>query len=391
VSVWKEFTLSLFIDPLILLAILAGTVVLAEWLVKHTPCKHLGTALMVILIAAMLANLNVIPAASNASPLYDDIFGYLAPLAIFFLLLEVKLRDVKRAGVPMLLVFLLGAVGTTLGVIVASSLVDSENAFGPRHYALNGMFAGTYIGGSINFNALALSYDVTKEGELYAGAVVVDNIFTMIWMLVTLAIPQIFGRTTAGKPTPISELDALAEKDEATVAPWDLAVLMALGCGVLAISFALTQWLGDHGIALPMILILTTIALVLAQLPWFEHLRGGRVLGLFGVYLFLAVIGAFAEFSALANIGQLGVNLVIFVCVIVAVHGVVIFGVGRLLKMDYELIAIASQANIGGQTTAIALCRTFSRPELFLPAILVGSLGNGLGTYVGFLVAEFSR
>ena len=77
--------------------------------------------------------------------------------------------------------------------------------------------------------------------------------------------------------------------------------------------------------------------------------------------------------------------------IILTVHGVIIFGVGRLFRQDWELLAIVSQANIGGQTTAIALCRTFNRPELFLPAILIGSLGNGVGTYVGFLVAEFSR
>jgi uncharacterized membrane protein len=65
--------------------------------------------------------------------------------------------------------------------------------------------------------------------------------------------------------------------------------------------------------------------------------------------------------------------------------------VGRLFKLDWELLAIASQANVGGQTTAIALCRTFNRPELFLPAILIGSLGSSLGTYLGFLVASLTR
>ena len=50
------------------------------------------------------------------------------------------------------------------------------------------------------------------------------------------------------------------------------------------------------------------------------------------------------------------------------------------------MIAIVSQANIGGGTTAIALAETFDRKELILPAILVGTLGNALGTYLGFFV-----
>jgi uncharacterized membrane protein len=50
------------------------------------------------------------------------------------------------------------------------------------------------------------------------------------------------------------------------------------------------------------------------------------------------------------------------------------------------MIAIVSQANVGGGASAIALAETFERKELILPAILVGTLGNALGTYLGFFV-----
>jgi len=381
-----------FTDPLILLGIMALLVVISEWLVAHTSLRHLGTALLVIVLAALVANLGIIPAASSAPPLYDGIFAFLAPVAIFFLLLEVNLRDLKRAGLPMVFTFCLGALGTVVGVLVASLVVGSEGAFGDLYFAINGMFAGTFIGGGLNFNAIALNYDVTKSGEIYAGAVVVDNIYTMVWMLVTLALPRIFmaAKQLVGNDAVVGLLD-VPHADEDTVSPWDLAVLMALGCGALAFANFSTNWLFAQGINLPMIIILSTVALVLAQFPAIGALRGSRAIGLFGVYLFLAVIGAYAEFSALANIGNLAYSLVWFVGTILTVHGVIIFGVGRLFRQDWELLAIVSQANIGGQTTAIALCRTFNRPELFLPAILIGSLGNGVGTYVGFLVAEFSR
>jgi len=56
------------------------------------------------------------------------------------------------------------------------------------------------------------------------------------------------------------------------------------------------------------------------------------------------------------------------------------------LYRDWQMIAIVSQANIGGGTTALALAESFDRKELVLPAILIGSLGNALGTYLGFFV-----
>jgi len=92
--------MSIVTDPLLLLGILSLVIVISEWLATHNACKHLGTALLVIMLTAIIANIGLIPAASIAPPLYKDIFGFIAPMAIFFLLLEVNLRDVKRAALP---------------------------------------------------------------------------------------------------------------------------------------------------------------------------------------------------------------------------------------------------------------------------------------------------
>jgi len=76
----------------------------------------------------------------------------------------------------------------------------------------------------------------------------------------------------------------------------------------------------------------------------------------------------------------------LFTSIAVLLHGVLVVFFGGLFYRDWEMIAIVSQANIGGGTTAIALAETFGRKELIVPAILVGTLGNALGTYLGFLV-----
>jgi uncharacterized membrane protein len=60
---------------------------------------------------------------------------------------------------------------------------------------------------------------------------------------------------------------------------------------------------------------------------------------------------------------------------------------GRMLRYDPQLLAIASTANVGGATSAMALAESFRRHDLLLPGILAGSLGNALGTYLGFMVA----
>jgi uncharacterized membrane protein len=376
-------------DPLYILAVLCLFVALSEWLVRRTALRHAGTALLVILVTAVAANLGVLPAGSSEAapvPIYDAIFAYLAPLAIFWLLLLVNLRDVLRAGVPAIALFLIGAAGILIGTFVAVQLFDMS-ALGPRHPAIAGMFVGTYIGGSINFNAVALSYDVVRDGVLYAGSVAVDNVVTTLWMIATLALPRLlaplWGRyAVAGSAVTTDDMTGVAEDTE-QVHPLDLALLLALGFMSLLAGERIAAITG-----VPSILLITTFALVLAQFRIIGKLRGTRVLGMFAVYLFLAVIGAFCDVRQLAALGSLGLLLLGFAGTLVLIHGVIVFAAARALRLDVFTAAVASQANVGGSTSALALARSLGRSDLVLPAVLIGSLGNAIGTFIAFWVAR---
>ena len=56
------------------------------------------------------------------------------------------------------------------------------------------MFTGTYIGGSVNLNAVALQYGVAKNGTLFAAINAADNIITTIWIVVTMLLPSFLQR-----------------------------------------------------------------------------------------------------------------------------------------------------------------------------------------------------
>lgn len=372
-------------SPLSVVAILSVNVLLSEWLVRRTFLRHFGTALLVILVTALTANFGLIPTGTQGSPVYAGVFAYLAPLGIFWLLLPIRLNDIVRAGLPLITLFLIGSVGTLLGVWVGMTALDGARAIGEQHHAIAGMFAGTYIGGSVNFNAIALEYGVQEDGLLYTGAVAVDNIWTAVWMIATIAIPRLLLRKQEVKDAaPLTGVD----EDTETVHPSDLGLLLALGAGAIVLSETLSTWMETRGWSVPSILLLTTLALVLGQVPAVQRIAGCRLLGMFAVYLFLAVIGAYCDIGELGRIGELGVTLFLFAGIVVAVHGLVIFGAARLLRLPNEIAAVASQANIGGGTSALALARSLGRADLVLPAILIGSLGTALGNYLGILLAE---
>ncbi len=389
----------MFTTPLYVLSGLCLIIVLSEYLVRRTMLRHLGVALLVILLTAIVANIGILPAGSTEArpvPTYEAIFAYIAPISIFWLLLRVNLKELFRAGIPLVVLFLIGSLGTTLGVVLGMWAVNGHENIGELYHAVGGMFVGTYTGGSVNFNALALNYDIVKEGTLYGGSVVVDNIITTIWMIITLAIPSLlkkFWTKSRTKEDSVEqesgrEVDLGIEMDTESIHPMDFAITLALGMGALLVSNELADWAKAAGTAVPSIIIITILALVLAQLPITQRLKGPQMLGMFSVYLFLAVIGAFCDLAALQGMGQLGGVLLVFALITVLVHGIVTLTAARIMKMGLEEVAMVSQANVGGGTSALALARSLGRSDLVLPAVLLGALGNAVGTFLGFWAAE---
>ena len=381
-------------NTLYVLTLLSLLVVFSEWLVRNSFFRHFGTALLVILLTAIIANIGILPAGSTPEhpvPAYEGIFSYLAPISIFWLLLSVNLKDILKSGIPIIVLFLIGSIGTTIGVILGMIIINGDEIIGENYAALGGMFVGTYTGGSVNFNALALNYNLVREGVLYGGAVAVDNIITALWMVLTLALPKLlrpFWPKAALNQLQKNEFNLGIEEDTEHLHPMDLGITLALGMGALLVSNQLSGWLQSINLNFPSIITLTLLALIIAQLPIARRIKGAQVLGMFSVYIFLATIGAFCNLEALGQLGTLGVYLFLFALIIVIVHGSILIGAARLLKLDPHLVAVASQANIGGSTSALALARSLGRNDLVLPAVLLGSLGLALGTFLGFLTAE---
>jgi uncharacterized membrane protein len=292
----------------------------------------------------------------------------------------------------MLLLFLLGSACTVAGTVVGYKLI-APDAYGiEKPFAIAGMFTGTYIGGSVNLNAVALHYGMTTDGTLFAAINAADNIITTPWIVATMVLPALLQRWFPRQRATVamSESDAadLAKHDaRESIDVIDISLLIALATGSLLASQIVSRYLP----ALPAILTLTTVALLLAQTNFVQRLQGARTLGQLTVLLFLAVIGANCDIAALIANGQIALMLVAWVTIAVGLHGLLLFTIGGLLKQDWAMVSIASNANVGGATTAGVLATSIGRDDLRLPGVLVGAVGNAIGTYAGIVVAEWLR
>jgi uncharacterized membrane protein len=369
-----------------LAAVIALAAALAFWLDRHVPVlSKVGASLLVLVFGAILSNFGIVPAAS---PVYDVIAGPVTSLAIAWLLLSVNLGDLKLAGPRMLAAFGLAVLGICIGAVVAA--VTLGPILNGNGWLLAGVFTGTYTGGSVNF--VAVGQGLGMPAPLWAGVTAADALTTGIWMAGTLVIPVWIGRFFPAVPKELTEVEgggggAAANHPffaPASLSALDLAVLFAAGLALLAAA-DLTARLVP---AVPSVLWLTTYALILGHTRWFHRAEGALQLGTMVLHLFFVVIGIW---SRVAEIAAVGISVFFFTLVVIGVQAVVVYGVGRLARLDVGTLSVASQASVGGPSSALAVAVAREWPGLVLPGIIVGLLGYAAGSYLGFGVAYLVR
>ena len=138
----------------------------------------------------------------------------------------------------------------------------------------------------------------------------------------------------------------------------------------------------------PQVLWLTTISIVLAQVPAIRRLKGAAVLSYFALHLFFIVLGAS---SVVSEVFTAGVSLFVFMIFIITIHAIVVYSLGWLFRFDLPTVALASQSAIGGPGSSLALAMSMKWQTLVAPSIIVGIFGYALGNYLGFACAYLVR
>ena len=96
-------------------------------------------------------------------------------------------------------------------------------------------------------------------------------------------------------------------------------------------------------------------------------------------FVFFAAIAAGADVGQIVGHAQI---LVVFAAILLSVHALVVFGVGRMVGLSLPELITASNAAVLGATTAPALAAAKGWKDLITPGVLVGVLGYVVGTYL---------
>ncbi|MBT2690160.1 DUF819 domain-containing protein [Bacillus sp. ISL-47] len=367
---------------------------------RYNWAAKISGAIVALIGAIILSNTGIIP---TASPVYDAVWTFIIPLAIPLLLFHVNFKKIWQESGRLLIIFLISSIGTVAGVIISFFLLKDHI---PMLDKIGAMLSASYIGGGVNFAAMAAKFET--PGEMVSSAVVADNLMMAIYFVVLMMIPAMSFFRSRFKAPHVEKVESGSIGEEGkTLAEsfWkrkdislkDMALSVGTAFLLVIVSFKIAEFLDGlipsgeetsfllnllNGLFGDRYLMLTTLTfLALALFPkYFESINGSQEIGTFLIYLFFVVIGIPASIPMIIQNAPL---LLVFVFIIVLVNMAVSLTAGKLLKYDLEEILLASNANVGGPTTAAAMAIAKGWKDLIGPILVVGTIGYIIGNYVG--------
>ena len=147
---------------------------------KYMWASKISGAIIALLFALVLSNLSIIPTACT---LYDDIiWGFAVPMGIPLLMLQCNMKKIWKETGRIMIIFCIGSAGTVAGAFLAYALLHN---FIPGLAGVAAIMTGSYIGGGVNFAALATEFNV---GEIKAAATVADNLLMALYFFALIFI-----------------------------------------------------------------------------------------------------------------------------------------------------------------------------------------------------------
>lgn len=348
------------------------------------------------LLSAILANTTVLPVDS---PVYPAIMA-LAPHAVALLLLSPAQVSVDRptsgggeeaatvatvAPVTALLPsFLVGSLGTILGAVVTCVVGAKWRGGAAMLPALCAALAATYIGGSVNF--IAVAHALRLSTEVCAAAMAADLFAMAVYMAGLFALAarhsnrHAVSLATAGATArPLHRITVFGALRRGVLP-------LAVASGLVVLSDTVVRVLG-----LPptvSLLLSSILAVATARVPVVKRWLGGAsAASTLLLNMFFAGLGATARLDAMAAASPM---ILAAAVAILFVHGLLLFVVGRRgLRLSVPNLLVASNANVGGATTAPAFAAACGWPALIPSAVAVGTLGYAVATPAALMIHRF--
>ncbi len=408
-----ETSTALITNDIVVLGLIAATLGLVFWTESRETgvwkkfYTYVPALLLCYFIPGIYNSVGLID--GNASKLYNPVASrVLLPAALVLLTLTIDLKGVLRLGPKLLAMYAAASVSVMLGAFAAfwlMGLIHPETVAGDTWGGMAAL-AGSWIGGGANMVAMkeVFNVDETTFGQF----VVIDVGVGYVWMAVLIFLAnraEAIDARTGADTRAIEELKerlvSYQKQHQRVASLSDLMIIVGIALGAVGLSHAvagpIAAWFGAnvswaktvslHEPFVWVVVLSTFIGLGLS----FTRLReydgaGASKIGTLFLYFLIACIGMQMDIMALADKPWLFALGVIWI----GVHILLLYLVGRLLRVPFFYFALGSQSNIGGPASAPVVASVF-HPSLAPVGALLGALGYATGTVLAYVVGIVLR
>jgi len=402
---------ALITNDIVILGLIAATLGAVFWTSSLASFRKFYSIVPALLLCYLIPGLfNTFGVIDGEhSKLYNPVASrVLLPAALVLLTLSIDLKAVLRLGPKLVAMYAAASISVMLGGILAFLLfkaVHPETVAGDTWAGMTAL-AGSWIGGGANMLAMKEIFQV--NATTFGQFAVVDVGVGYVWMAALIFLAGRSAAIDARSGADTRAIDELKDKLAAFKAQHsrvptltDLMVIVGIAFGTVGLAHwlaaPLSAWFGAnvswaravslHEPFVWVVLISTFVGLGLS----FTRARqlegaGASNIGTLLLYFLIAAIGMQMDILALFDRPWLYLLGLVWL----AIHIVLLWLVGRLLKVPFFYFAIGSQSNIGGPASAPVVASAF-HPALAPVGALLGTLGYATGTGLAYAMGLILR
>uniref|UniRef100_A0A7S4VDZ4 Uncharacterized protein n=3 Tax=Ditylum brightwellii TaxID=49249 RepID=A0A7S4VDZ4_9STRA len=356
--------------------------------------KALSAPLATMTLALTVANIGIMP---FSSPIYNIVNKFLVPLAVPLLLFDSDLNRVISDTGTLLTAFFVGAISTIIATLITFPLVPLKSLGHDQGWRVACALAARHIGGAINFVAVADTLNVS--GGAVSAAIAADNVVVAVYFAFLFYLAKA-GDEHESAAENIKDIDSAeneiidliqdpesmgSSNNKSEITMPSIGVSVAVSSCLVTLGGILTKLLLPKGTSsLPLTSILTVMSAT-AFPKFFSKIRtAGAAVGILFIQMFFAASGASGSIGLVIKSAP---SLFLFSSLQIGIHFAILMGLGRfVLRLKKNELYLASNACVGGPTTAAAMAQAKEWPRSVLPALLIGMLGYATATAIALAI-----
>lgn len=358
-----------------------------------------------------------IPATLNSLGVFADgigsqIYGftatYLLPASLLLMTLSMDVPKILGLGWKAIAMFFAASIAIIISGPISLGVakwISPEMFTDDRLWRGFSAVAGSWIGGAANQAAMKELFGVSDD--LFGMMILVDTTNASLWLLAILVLAKHSDKIDRLLRADTSSIDKVIkavenyERDNARPATLnDLMVMFGLCFAMVGVAhfiggqiagfFAPYSWAVQYSFASSffwMVVIITLIGVIFSftKIRRLDHVGASKI-GTVFIFILIAAIGMQINLAGIVSQWR----LLLIGLLWMSIHVILIFIFARIIRAPFFFLAVGSNANTGGASSAPIVATAF-HPSLAPVGVFLGILGYAVGTFGGYISTQMMR